>query len=615
MGSSASNNQQAIEVSQQDEQINPLHTNRRKIYTEQNSKEGHKQNSSISNGEIIKKSSFENVNQNLPIQDQGSQNIQVDQIMLNKQQVQINSLLAPLIEQKIAIQQRERFTQTQEEHYFEFQRRCLINGHKNAQIVEFCMNKQCKESYRFICDLCQKNGLHQQDLNFKQQDIIKQYQIADKIRENFNNQVKIHNYCTDIVDNILKKCKSQVESLHKHMANLTTLVDFNESCQSLRYLKSILKEEVKVGEIANDQLFKIVTEEPETYIFKQFNSIMDNFKLIQHDIEQLNKTSSEIPELQEKIWRILKADQNEVLQSHTDQDKITDEILSEALLLVQQARFKQSLETLNKHLEQNINQKREGEIRITMGYTYYKEKSYDVSRSQYEKALQASNQCDHYIIYYYMGKCQLKSFEQIKDELSQQQLVVLCEDMIKSFRKTIELSPSFRKAYLQISKIYVILEKSDIAVKFLQDGLELDKNNIKILTQLGQINLDLLQYNEALKFYELCLKLNKNYLKALYGKGYILFQLQKYEQAIHYMLEVIKFNSQLPDTYLILCECLKKLNKKDAALQILQEQALRFQDDIRFNIRINSIQHQQIFVIFIIQLTIFMSNKRFLILQ
>lgn len=35
---------------------------------------------------------------------------------------------------------------------------------------------------------------------------------------------------------------------------------------------------------------------------------MDNFKLIQNDIEQLNKTSSEIPELQEKIWRILKAD-------------------------------------------------------------------------------------------------------------------------------------------------------------------------------------------------------------------------------------------------------------------------------------------------------------------
>ena len=60
---------------------------------------------------------------------------------------------------------------------------------------------------------------------------------------------------------------------------------------------------------------------------------------------------------------------------------------------------------MNKHLLENKNKKREGEIRITLGYTYYKEKDYPNSRIQYEEALRISNQCDLYNIYYYIGKC------------------------------------------------------------------------------------------------------------------------------------------------------------------------------------------------------------------
>ncbi|KAM3135027.1 hypothetical protein pb186bvf_012851 [Paramecium bursaria] len=521
----------------------------------------------------------------------------IEQIILSDQSY--NEHNPPSIEQKIKLTQRQDLQEFVNVPYQEFKRKCQTMNHQDASILEFCSNKKCKQKSRFLCEFCIIDGLPKQDMKQKQSIILKQYQVNGKIKDNYNNLVEIYKTNTKAVDAVLLQCKTSVERLYSNIAKLACGAQFNELLYRIKQLGQILSGEQMISSIDGDLLQKLISEQPENFLYKEFGDIINAFNLIQKDIDAFNQTSIQIKQVIEELMKVKKKVQL--------QEKSTEEIIEEARSFIQQGQQEQAIEMLIDHLEEDRSKLKECEIRNTIGYGLYKQKSYDQAICQFEKAIEISSQqnskADHYKYYYYIGKSQFKSYQTYKFEIQTEERAFICAYFLQNFQESIQLNPKFNRAYIQISNIYGDLNQTENQVKILTEGLQNNEHDYKLTIEIGRLHFKLNLFKEAQKYIDEALqlkpfdlkitqtesKVKKQKFNPIFAKGVILCNLGHYKEAYQILTQITKYDIYNDEAHYQIAICLYKLGEIDNALNILQQLAQKNKYDSRYDKLIDQI--------------------------
>ncbi|KAM3135035.1 hypothetical protein pb186bvf_012859 [Paramecium bursaria] len=501
------------------------------------------------------------------------------------QQIQNQNTLVP--EHKIQLLEREVYKACNDDPYQEFQRKCMVKGHREASIMEICLNKKCKAASRFICEFCQKYDLHKSDRGQKPHNTMKQFEVNQIIKENYNSLVKFYNDYSNQIDQQIGALKQQIDALYFQLNVLASSVQMNEIQCRIRQLRDILDERLKLCEIDENSLYSLIINQPEKYVYKEFCDINNQFNQLLSIIDQLNEKSKAIPTLVSSLTQVTVIEQQELN---------TDQTISKAKQLIKLSEFEQAIAILIDQIEDDKNKDREGDLRHTLGYTYYKKKQYDLALTQFEKSMVLCKKELHYLFHYYMGMCKLKSFHTFMNDLSEDQKGSQCVFIIQPFQDAINQNSSFGKAYIQISKIYQILDNKEDQFKIIEQGIQFDKNNQKLLLALAQIHYNAQQFKDALKYIDLALKIKEFDLNSLYEKneklmleekkfnpilskgvyfltnlGIILYELGQYQDSLSLMRLLVTYNDSNYKIDLTIAKCFTQIEKFEQALQILQK--------------------------------------------
>ncbi|KAM3135028.1 hypothetical protein pb186bvf_012852 [Paramecium bursaria] len=485
----------------------------------------------------------------------------------------------PQLEQKINLSQRKIFEEIREINYQEFNRYCLIASHQKASIKEICTHKKCKQPSRFLCEFCIFYGIHKSDNQQGPALKSSRPEVYEKIKQNYNNLVKIYKRNTNLVDTIQMQLKIQVEKLYQNIASFVKSTQFEESQNQLSQLQLILTGQQIIGQFAYDgnDLFKLISEQPENYLCEEFGDIIRGFNSIKKDIDDLNQISQELPNVIKELIKIKKIEES-LYQS-------SDQIMNEAKASIESGQVEQAIELLIDHLQENRSKQQESQIRNILGYGYYKLKNYEKAICQFEKALYSSKiEANNYLYYYYIGKSQFKSYLTFKDEIQKEMRSEICAYFQQNFYESTQLNPKFNGAYIQISNIFENLGESNNQLQYLQLGLQNNSNDYKLTLLLGKAKFKMNLYQEALLYIDQALKLKKFDLKVIepecmfkkfnpiLTKGIILCKLALYNESLQILNEVIRYNKYINEAHYYSCICHYKLKQFGQALKIIDEQ-------------------------------------------
>ncbi|SHK40093.1 TPR repeat-containing protein [Selenomonas ruminantium] len=138
------------------------------------------------------------------------------------------------------------------------------------------------------------------------------------------------------------------------------------------------------------------------------------------------------------------------------------------------------------------------------GVDYHDRRDYGNALACYQKALSYNPEFDS--AYYNMGILYKNAFKDYEKALE-------CYDMV------IRINPAFSGVYNNIACVYLVMEKYDDALKFVQKELSIHKPKPYVYCTLGEIYTAMGEYDKALEAFGNALSLDKNYAAAYLFRG------------------------------------------------------------------------------------------------
>ncbi|MCK9573368.1 MAG: tetratricopeptide repeat protein [Candidatus Omnitrophica bacterium] len=149
------------------------------------------------------------------------------------------------------------------------------------------------------------------------------------------------------------------------------------------------------------------------------------------------------------------------------------------------------------------------------GLNYFREKKYEESIIEFEKALKIDpNLAEGYygLGYAYCSKDQ-------------------CEASLEYFKKAIELSPNYVDAYNGMAYAYNILGKYENTIEYYLKVLQLKADNLDALNGLGYAYASMGKYEDAVSYFKKAIKINPEYAPSYSGLGVLYYSLGQFLDA------------------------------------------------------------------------------------
>ncbi|KKG09781.1 hypothetical protein EO98_02665 [Methanosarcina sp. 2.H.T.1A.6] len=101
-----------------------------------------------------------------------------------------------------------------------------------------------------------------------------------------------------------------------------------------------------------------------------------------------------------------------------------------------------------------------------------------------------------------------------------------------SFKKTLEIKPTFGRAWVKGGYVLIKQNEFENAIKYFDKALEINQEDAEAWCFRGIALAKLKMYNDALNSYEKALKIEPQFFEVLYEKGNIYSEVQSYEKAL-----------------------------------------------------------------------------------
>jgi tetratricopeptide (TPR) repeat protein len=145
------------------------------------------------------------------------------------------------------------------------------------------------------------------------------------------------------------------------------------------------------------------------------------------------------------------------------------------------------------------------------------------------------------------------------------------EEAEASYRKAIELNPSYAPSYSNLGNLLKDLKRYDEAEASYRKAIELNPLLPEAYYNLGNLLKDLKRYEEAEASYRKAIELNPSYATSYYNLGNLLKDLKRYEEAEASYRKAIELNPSYATFYNNLMILLRVTNKERDALTVLEK--------------------------------------------
>ncbi|KAM3135030.1 hypothetical protein pb186bvf_012854 [Paramecium bursaria] len=478
---------------------------------------------------------------------------------------------------------------------------CNLVGHNIYRKIGFCMNKQCKEKSRFICSKCKHEQLHKHN-HSNESDIIDEYQMAIRIKDNYNKQIKIYNYCSNHLDAVTIKLQQYSQQLLNHINELTGLISLEQINQQIEKMKYLYQNNQTDIQYDQQYLLDLLIQDQTNLIENQLEEIQEKFLQIQVDVKQLVSSQSEVKVIQndlqkfycQKNQEIIMNSQIQQIDKQIFQKEIKETNHQQECLISRSYPYQSDTIIKNQSrtglLDQlyRANKQQKPKIQFKIGLSYYISKNYESALEEFQEILQQENQLDFYEFYYYLGKCYLKTLKSTNFK-DQEQKTQHHNKILDSFKKSYQLNEKFSKIYPKLCQTYLILQDNANAADIIKKGYKFDQDSAKILYYYGKIEQIKGDFNTALKYYNQCLIIKPNYSQVLYEIGFYInnlalieFKKGNYDQVFFHLNKIIQKNPNQPELYLLQSKAFWKTGNIHKALQQIDNGRNKFPFDSRF---------------------------------
>ena len=163
------------------------------------------------------------------------------------------------------------------------------------------------------------------------------------------------------------------------------------------------------------------------------------------------------------------------------------------------------------------------------------------------------------------------------------------EDAEVSYKKSIELNPSFVEAHNNLGSVLLRLNKFEEAQVCYKKAIELQPNYADAYKNLGHTFDKLDKFDEAVTCYKKAIELNPNYADAYNHMGNILQKLNKFKESEIFYRKGIELDPNEAKSYNNLGVTLQKLDKFDEAIVYYKKAIELMPDFTRTYINLGSI--------------------------
>ena len=123
------------------------------------------------------------------------------------------------------------------------------------------------------------------------------------------------------------------------------------------------------------------------------------------------------------------------------------------------------------------------------------------------------------------------------------------KEALDNFNKVLEIDPNAKETYNVRGCINVYLKKYKEALEDYNKGIELDPNCEIFYFNRGLLYTELEKYEEALNDFNKVIEINKYNKRAYYNKGYLYVELKKYNEALENFKKVIEIDKTYKKAY------------------------------------------------------------------
>ncbi|KAM3146168.1 TOM (translocase of outer membrane) complex component [Paramecium bursaria] len=419
-----------------------------------------------------------------------------------------------LQDQKFQSQQIIQFQSVQEAE-FTFQIQCQL--HK-LDISKFCINKFCSQLSRIICQNCELEELHNQDINSNlQSNTLFKIQIPQVLKNCQKQQEKIYDQCLIITQLTLDRLVEDVNELQFHLDQMKAQINLLEQRFIHRKYEDILDNPDLLSRLHEDYLYKLFTHDPLKQIDIELEGYQESYQLVSNKLKQILENNNNLSKMWDmKIQALKKEYQYQEKQIKLDNlchyYKHQNYIASEVLLS-------------ENHNDRN-------QVNYNLAYVNYKQNKFTESLEYLEKV--EENQQYRLGTRYLRGRIYIKQY-QLEAQNQQNQKQTLQQSIVTIFNSLIQFFPQFSKAQYTYSKFLLDIKDYNLADQVIQRSISPKSIQLKALIEdlIGK------EPQEILPLYDKCLKLDFKNILSYYKKGQLYIRLKQYEQALEMMDQVL----------------------------------------------------------------------------